>query len=122
MPKRKNHTPAFKTKVAEGLTLRHDHGSRYVSRVFQKEISYPGIWSSPTFVREPQGNGIAERFVRTLKENLLWIRRFDTVEELRLALLEFKDTYNREWIIGRHGYKTPSAVRAVQKEAENVAA
>jgi hypothetical protein len=34
--------------------------------------------------------------VRTLKENLLWVRRFDTVEELRLALLEFKETYNRE--------------------------
>jgi hypothetical protein len=57
-----------------------------------------------------------------LKENLLWIRRFDTVEELRLALLEFKDTYNREWIIGRHGYKTPAAVRAIQKEAASVAA
>ena len=39
-------------------------------------------------------------------------------KELRLALLEFKETYNREWmIIGRHGYKTPAAVRAIQKEA-----
>lgn len=46
--------------------------------------------------------------------------RFDTVEELRLALLEFKDTYNREWIIGCHGYKTPSAVRAIQKETANL--
>jgi hypothetical protein len=44
------------------------------------------------------------------------------VEELRLALLEFKDTYNREWIIGRHGYKTPAAVRAIQKETVTVAA
>jgi transposase InsO family protein len=113
---------AFGPAVAEGLTLRHDNGSQYVSSVFQEEISFLGIQSSPSFVREPQGNGIAERFVRTLKENLLWIRRFDTVEELRLALLEFKDTYNREWIIGRHGYKTPSAVRAIQKEAVNVAA
>jgi hypothetical protein len=57
-----------------------------------------------------------------LKENLPWIRRFDTVEELRLALLEFKDAYNRKWIIGRHGYMTPAAVRAIQKEAVTVAA
>jgi hypothetical protein len=57
-----------------------------------------------------------------VKESLLWIRRFDTVEEFRLALLEFKDTYNRQWIIGRHGSKTPAAVRAIQKEAGNVAA
>jgi hypothetical protein len=28
--------------------------------------------SSPAFVREPEGNGCVERFIRTLKENLLW--------------------------------------------------
>ena len=41
-----------------------------------------------------EGNGCAERFIRTLKENLLWVRAFDTVEELRRALLAFCDTYN----------------------------
>jgi putative transposase len=33
-----------------------------------------GITSSPAFVREPEGNGCAERFIRTLKENLKWLR------------------------------------------------
>ena len=56
----------------------------------------------------------AERFIRVLKENLLWVRRFDTIEELRLALLAFKQTYNQSWIIERHGYKTPAQVRAEQ--------
>ena len=46
-------------------------------------------------MREPEGNGVAERFIRTLKEQLLWVQTFDTVEELRLALLEFKERYNR---------------------------
>jgi putative transposase len=50
--------------------------------------------------------------VRVLKENLLWVRRFDTVEELRLALLAFRQTYNQSWIIERHGYRTPAQVRA----------
>ena len=39
-------------------------------------------------MREPEGNGVAERFIRTLKENLLWVRSFETI--VRLALLEFK--------------------------------
>ena len=65
-------------------------------------------------MREPEGNGCVERFIRTLKENLLWVRRFDTIEELRLALHAFKDTYNRTWIVERHGYQTPAAVRAAQ--------
>jgi transposase InsO family protein len=97
---------------ARGLQARHDHGSQYVSDYFQDELKFLGITSSPAFVREPEGNGVAERFIRTLKEQLLWVQTFDTVEELRLALLEFRDRYNREWLCERHGHQTPAAVRA----------
>ncbi|MFW5680209.1 MAG: IS3 family transposase, partial [Pseudomonadota bacterium] len=51
---------------------------------------------------------------RVLKENLLWLRRFDTVEDLRRALHTFQDQYNRRWILQRHGYRTPAQVRADQ--------
>ena len=105
---------AFAQDIARGLALRHDHGSQYVSHHFQSEIRFLGLTSSPAFVREPEGNGCAERFIRVLKENLLWVRRFDTFEELRLALLAFKQTYNQSWIIERHRYKTPAQVRADQ--------
>jgi hypothetical protein len=47
-------------------------------------------------VRAPEGNGCAERFIRTLKENLLWVRTFETVEELRLALIERHDGFLAE--------------------------
>jgi putative transposase len=113
----RDHFGAFRQGAANGLMLRHDHGSQYMSHVVQEEVAFLGIESSPAFVREPQGNGCAERFIRTLKENLLWVRTFDTVEELRVALLEFKDTYNATWLIGRHGYKTPSQVRQDQLAA-----
>ena len=105
---------AFGKNLASGLALRHDHGSQYVSHHFQAEIRFLGITSSPAFVREPEGNGCAERFIRVLKENLLWVRRFDTLEELRLALQAFRQTYNQTWIIERHGYRTPAQVRADQ--------
>jgi putative transposase len=105
---------AFANDIAVGLQLRHDHGSQYVSHDFQAEIRFLGIESSPAFVREPEGNGCAERFIRTLKENLLWVRHFATVEELRLALSAFRQTYNQSWIIERHGYRTPAQVRADQ--------
>jgi putative transposase len=104
----------FAKGVAGSLQLRHDHGSQYVSHAFQAEIRFLGIQSSPAFVREPEGNGCAERFIRVLKENLLWVHRFDTVEELRLALIAFQQTYNQSWIIERHGYRTPAQVRADQ--------
>jgi transposase InsO family protein len=101
----------FAQGIASGLAVRHDHGSQYMSGDFQKELRFLGIESSPAFVRAPEGNGCAERFIRTLKENLLWVRSFDTVEELRRALLAFRDTYNATWLIERHGFRPPSAVR-----------
>ena len=113
---------AFAKGVAAGLALRHDHGSQYVSHDFQAEVRFLGITSSPAFVREPEGNGCAERFIRTLKENLLWVRPFATVEELRLALQAFKELYNRTRIIARHGYQTPAQVRAGQIAAMPMAA
>ena len=78
---------------------------------FQQELTFLGHDSSPSFVREPEGNGCAERFIRTLKENLLWVRTFATVAELVEALREFKRTYNEQWLIERHGYRTPAQVR-----------
>ncbi len=106
---------AFAESIAGGLKVRHDHGSQFVAHDYQREIAFLGIESSPAFVREPEGNGCAERFIRTLKENLLWVRHFDSIEDLRLALHAFKDTYNRTWIVERHGYRTPAAVRAAQR-------
>jgi transposase InsO family protein len=98
---------AFADDVAVGVALRHDHGSQFVSHAYQAEVRFLGIESSPAYVREPEGNGCAERFVRTLKEQLVWLWRFETVEELRTALLDFKDRYNREWLIERHGWVSP---------------
>ena len=103
---------SFEEGAASGLKVRHDHGSAYLSDDFQGELAWLGIESSPSFVRAPEGNGCAERFIRTLKENLLWVRTFQTVEEMRLALMDFRRRYNGEWLIERHGYRTPAQVRA----------
>jgi len=48
----------------------------------------------------------------------LWVRTFDTIEELRLALIEFKNLYNEQWILQRHGYKTPAQVRREKLEIQ----
>ena len=114
----------FREGMADGkdLRLRHDHGSPFVSEHFQKEVKFSGVTSSPAYVKEPETNGCAERFVRTLKEQLLWLRRFPTVEDLNQALQEFMETYNRFWILQRHRYLTPSEARRKALEGQEVAA
>lgn len=102
---------SYRANVAASLKLRHDHGSQYMSHHFQGELHFLGVESSPAFVRSPEGNGCSERFIRTLKEQLLWVRTFRTVEELRLALHDWVRTYNDQWLIGRHCHRTPRQVR-----------
>jgi len=118
----RQHFGGFAKDIARGLSARHDHGSQYMSGAFQGELGFLGIESSPAFVRAPEGNGCAERFIRTLKENLPWVRTFETVEELRLALIEFRETYNTTWLLERHGFITPAAVRQNQLQPAALAA
>lgn len=105
---------SYRSAVAAdaGLELRHDHGSQYTSDVFQDELAFLGITSSPSYVRAPEGNGSAERFIRTLKEQLLWLERFDGIESLTRALHDFRERFNQTWIMHRHGFRTPAQVRA----------
>lgn len=101
----------YDARVATGLLLRHDHGSQYIRHDFQRELRFLGMESSPSFVRSPEGNGVVERFFRTLKEQLLWQRYYEDEEKLREALYAFRDRYNENWILQRHGYRTPQQVR-----------
>jgi transposase InsO family protein len=118
----RRHFGGFAKGVARGLAVRHDHGSQHMARDFQEELRFLGVESSPAFVRAPEGNGCAERFIRTLEENLLWVRSFATVEELRRALLAFREAYNTTWLIERHGFRPPAAIREEQLSAAALAA
>jgi transposase InsO family protein len=109
----------FDRGIAAGLAIRHDHGSASMSDDFRRELTFLAITSSPSFVREPEGNGCAERFIRTLKANLLWVRSFATVAELAEALREFKRTYNQQWLIERHGFRTPAQARSDRSRPGN---
>ena len=101
----------FRAGAAAGIRNRHDHGSQYLSDDYQAEIAFLGMQSSPSFVRQPECNGCVERFIRTLKEQFLWVRTFQNVEELRHGLAEFRERYNQRWIVQRWGYLTPAQAR-----------
>ena len=94
-----------------GLGLRHDWGSQYRARQFQAEIKWLGIRSTPAYVGEPECNGVAERFIRTLKEECIHLHDFDTLEEARAVIGTFIKRYNNGWLLQRHGYMTPARVR-----------
>jgi len=82
----------------------------------------PGDRSFAILRARAGGNGVAERFIRTLKENLLWVRTFDTVEELRAApataelpVLVVSGTARAEAGVASSGLPAPLAVDWVVK-------
>ena len=78
-----------------------------LSDCFQREIRFLGLESSPAFVGEPEGNGCIGRFLRTLKEQLLWVRHFETRQDLAAALEEFCLRYNEQWLVERLRFQSP---------------
>ena len=109
----RKHFGAIAPAVAAGLAVRHDHGSVYLSADFRKELAFLGMTPSPAFVRQPEGTGCIERFFRTLKERLLWVRPFGNVEELRQGLLAFKETCNQEWLVERLGFRAGAGTSGI---------
>ena len=77
-----------------------------------KEIgSDLGCTISPSYVGEPECNGVAERFMRTLKEQCLYLHQFRDLDEARVIIGAFIARYNTEWIVERLGYRTPAQAR-----------
>jgi putative transposase len=102
---------AFGKDLARGLAVRSDWGPQYVADAFRAELAWLGITHSPSFVGEPQCNGVIERFMRTLKEQCLWLHRFDTLDQARVIISTFIERYNQEWLIERLDHRTPATAR-----------
>ena len=78
--------------VARGLALRMDHGSQPVRPLPQAN---PVLGDPPQlgFVEEPETNGVAERWNRTLKEQAIHGRIFQNLEAVRAAVADFVVRY-----------------------------
>jgi transposase InsO family protein len=79
----------FGKNVARGLRLRCDWGPQYIADAWINEVKWLGITISPSYVGEPQCNGVAERFMRTLKEQCLYLPRFLSLTEARTIIGAF---------------------------------
>lgn len=99
------------TGAERGLTLRMDHGTQYTSDDFLNQIRFWGVAPSFAFVAEPQTNGVAERFNRTLKEQVIHGRVLRNLEEVRGVVTEFKERYNRHWRLEKLGFLSPLEAR-----------
>lgn len=96
---------------------------RLVADDVLKEVHARRLQRVPALLqREPDApvarEGCAECFIRTLKEQLLWVHTFSAVEELRRALLEWAHRYNEHWLLERHNFLSPNQARRELMETQ----
>lgn len=103
----------------EDLTIRSDNGLVFGSRLYMRLVREYGLKQEFITPYTPEENGLVERFIRSFKEELVWINRFESIEEAREKIRVWIDWYNHERPHQSLNYKTPSEAR---KEHEKLAA
>ncbi len=91
----------------QGLSLMSDNGCQPTSVAFMQACSTLGIQQTFTSYNNPKGNADTERFMRTMKEECLWLREWTCPFELITTLERWITTYNDQYLHSALGYKTP---------------
>lgn len=83
-------------RVADGLELRSDHGPQYTGADCADLCDDWRLEHTFAPVGRPTGNAGAERVIRTMKEECVWLRDWESLDELQSALEVWKLTYNED--------------------------
>lgn len=91
------------------LELRSDNGCHYGARLFRDEIKRLGINHTRTMVNTPKGNAIIERFFRSLKQECVWLHKFENFKQAKEVVDNWIKEYNEERPHQALNYATPDA-------------
>ena len=103
----------------QGLKLISDNGCQPSSRSFLKVTATLDIEQIFTSYNNPKGNAETERFMRTLKEELLWLEEFAGLDEAQDKLSVWIDFYNKRYLHSALGYKSPMEYEQLYQEEES---
>lgn len=92
----------------QGVHLMSDNGCQPTSIAFMKTCDLLGIHQAFTSYNNPRGNADTERMMRTLKEELLWLREWTSPFELATELSAWMERYNKHYLHSSLNYKTPN--------------
>lgn len=93
-----------------GLCLMSDNGCQPTSIAFMKTAATLGVTQAFTSYNNPKGNADTERLMRTIKEELVWLREWTSPLELERALVAWIEWYNTRYLHSALGYRTPCQV------------
>ena len=98
--------------VPEGVEIRSDHGPQYTGADAAAMAKTWGVVQTFAPVGRPTGNAVAERTIRTMKEECVWLSDWDSEDELRTALIAWRQSFNCERPHQSLKWSTPAEYRA----------
>ncbi|ACI21646.1 putative transposase [Thermodesulfovibrio yellowstonii DSM 11347] len=107
-----------------GLKLVSDNGSQPTSRAFMREMAVLGVEQIFTSYDNPKGNADTERVIRTIKEELIWLNEFRSLDEAREMIEDWiTNCYNRLYVHSALGYLSPEEyeLKYYMEQKRNVA-
>ncbi|WP_198154404.1 IS3 family transposase [Corynebacterium flavescens] len=93
-----------------GLIHHSDHGSQYVSVVYNERLTQHGITASTGSVGDSYDNALAENVNGSYKNELIHTRRWNDVVEVEIATFEWVSWWNEVRLHQSLGYRTPAEV------------
>jgi len=91
----------------EGLIFHSDHGCQYTSAEFADVCTEFGVTQSMGTVGDSYDNAMAESAWASLKRELVYETRFQTIDEARVFVFEWILWYNRTRLHSSLGYVPP---------------
>lgn len=91
-----------------GLKLISDNGSQPTATSFMKDMATLGIEQIFTSYDNPKGNADTERMMRTIKEEVIWLNEFGSLEEAKEKIGGWIESdYNKLYVHSELGYMSP---------------
>jgi putative transposase len=91
-----------------GLVHHSDQGIQYASADYVEVLNRHHMTPSMSRPANPYDNATCESFMKTLKQEEIYCRRYSDLEDLESHLEEFLDNYyNRQRLHSALGYRTP---------------
>ncbi|HAT1171973.1 IS3 family transposase [Corynebacterium striatum] len=99
-------------KETTGLVHLSDHGSQYVSIVYNERLAEPQITASTGTVGDSYDNALAENVNGSYKKELIHARSWNDVVDVEIATFEWVNWWNESRLHQSLGYRTPTEVEA----------